>query len=308
MNATASRISTTVRSKMQFVFIRSGIALGSWLLPERTAGRAGQLFGTPLASSRQRAGQAIPQGGTQIDEPIDGHALAAYTWGDPSRQPYVLFSHGWSSHGTRIASWLPSLIDAGYAVVAFDQFAHGRSPGRHTTLPGFRDHLLAVGRHFGPAAAVIAHSLGGAAAMLALDAGLRAERVVLVAPAADPIDASRRFAGMIGLALHVCRRMRAQFESQLGVCFQDMQAHAVAPRLPQPALVIHDLRDREVPWGEGERYARFWPSARLLTTDGLGHHRIFDDPDVIRAGIDFIGGRVVGDRVVSTQALPYGFA
>ena len=308
MNRSVSKISTTVRSNIQYLLIRTGFRLGSWLAPDTTAERAGRLFGTPLAATRATAHLPLPAGAARVDVDVDGHAVAAYVWGDPARQPYVLFSHGWSSHGARIGSWLPALGDAGYAVVGFDQFAHGRSPGRHTTLPGFRDHLLAVGRRFGPAAAVIGHSLGGAAAMLALEAGLRADRVVLVAAAADPVDASRRFAGMVGLAAHACRRMRARFEAQLGVRFEDMQAHAVAPRLAQPALVVHDLRDREVPWSEGERYARFWPRARLLTTDGLGHRRILDDPDVIRAGVDFIRGRVVGERVVSTLALPYGFA
>ncbi|KAB8192491.1 alpha/beta fold hydrolase [Lysobacter maris] len=302
------KISTTVRSNIIGRLIRTAFGLGSWLAPETTAARAGRLFATPLAATRRAAGQPLPADGRRVDVDADGHRVVAYVWGEPARQPYVLFSHGWSSHGLRIDSWLPALTAAGYAVVGFDQFAHGRSPGRQTTLPGFRDHLLAVGRRFGPAAAVIGHSLGGAATMLALEAGLRADRVVLVAPAADPIDASRRFAGMIGLAAHVCRRMRAQFESRLGIRFEDMQAHTVVPHLAQPALVVHDLRDREVPWSEGERYARFWPHARLLTTDGLGHRRILDDPEVIRAGVDFIEGRTVGDRIVSTQDLPYGFA
>ena len=54
------------------------------------------------------------------------------------------------------------LRGAGYAVVAFDQPAHGRSGGTRTTLPEFAAHLLAVAQRFGPAAALIGHSLGGA--------------------------------------------------------------------------------------------------------------------------------------------------
>ena len=77
-------------------------------------------------------------------------SIHVYVWGDPQTQPYVLFAHGWSSHGTRIAPWVPPLRAAGYAVVAFDQAAHGRSGGTHTTLPDFTCHLLAVGTHFGP--------------------------------------------------------------------------------------------------------------------------------------------------------------
>jgi pimeloyl-ACP methyl ester carboxylesterase len=73
-------------------------------------------------------------------------------------------------------------------------------------------------------------------------------------------------------------------------------------------LIVHDLADREVPWAEGERYARHWPDARLLTTTGLGHHRVVDDAGVIDAGLRFLRGEVVGDRVVSSPNLPFGFA
>ncbi|MCC4618643.1 alpha/beta hydrolase [Xanthomonas cassavae CFBP 4642] len=40
---------------------------------------------------------------------------------DPTRQPYVLLSHGWASYGLRFAAWVPRLRALGYAVLAFDQ-------------------------------------------------------------------------------------------------------------------------------------------------------------------------------------------
>src|SRR3546814_18722917 len=84
-------------------------------------------------------------------------------WGDPEVQPYGLFAHGWSSHGTRFLPWVEHLRGNGYAVVAFDQPAHGRSDGRRSTLPEFARTLAVVGRHFGPAAALIGHSQIGRA-------------------------------------------------------------------------------------------------------------------------------------------------
>jgi hypothetical protein len=72
--------------------------------------------------------------------------------------------------------------------------------------------------------------------------------------------------------------------------------------------VIHDLDDREVPWEEGESYARHWPSARLLSTEGLGHSRIVNDPATLDAGLRFLRGETVGERVVSSRNLPFGVA
>ena len=51
----------------------------------------------------------------------------------------------------------------------------------------------AVARWHGPPAAVVAHSMGGASALLALAAGVRTDRVVLLAPAADLRAAGGRF-------------------------------------------------------------------------------------------------------------------
>ena len=102
--------------------------------------------------------------------------------------------------------------------------------------------------------------------------------------------------------------MIALLEGRTRVPIDELQAHRNAPLIARPALVVHDLEDAEVPWAEGERYARYWPDSRLLTTTGLGHHRIAHDPGVIAAALRFLRGEIVGDRVVSSPNLPYGFA
>lgn len=301
-------ISTIVRTSIPLYLLRLEFLLGSLVAPETVARKAGELFTRPFRSSRTRALAAPTLGAAEFELDIDGTRIHTYVWGDPQQEPYVLFAHGWSSHGTRVATWLKPLRDAGYAVVAFDQAGHGRSGGTHTTLPDFTCHLLAVGHRFGPAAAVIGHSLGGAATALALARGLEAQRAVLIAPAADPLAAVDRFSRFLWLAGYVGRRMFRRFEQAMRVDASEMQAHYNAPRIARPALIVHDVEDREVPWSEGERYARFWHDSRLLSTRGLGHNRVVDDAGVIEAALRFIGGEAVGERVVSSPNLPYGFA
>jgi pimeloyl-ACP methyl ester carboxylesterase len=276
--------------------------------PSATLQTARKLFSTPFRSSRARA-LAAPTGDARVDTiDVAGQAIATYTWGDPAQQPYVLFAHGWSSHGTRFLPWVPKLREAGFAVVAFDQPAHGRSSGDRTNLHAFANTLLAVGERFGPAAMLVGHSLGGAAVSVAMAQGLQAERVVLIAPAADPEAATDRFAKMIGLPQRLFRALICSFERHVGVAFDDLQAHRNAPCIARPALIVHDLEDREVPWSEGERYARYWADSRLLSTRGLGHNRIAGDAGTIAAALRFMRGEAVGERVVSSPNLPYGFA
>lgn len=305
MSAMLKKISTTVRKSLRLASIRAFYRVASHIAPDAAIRLAGRLFCTPFRSSRQRA-QAMATDARETMLEIDGLRIASYVWGDPDVQPYVLFAHGWSSHGTRIASWIAPLRDAGYAVVAFDQPAHGKSDGVRATLPDFACHLLAVAHRYGPAAAVIGHSLGGAATAIALANGLQAQRAVLIAPPADPLVMAEQFARMIGLARHLSRRMFALFEQSLRVSVAELQAQYVAPRIGRPALIVHDVEDREVPWSEGERYARYWPQARMVSTQGLGHNRIVDDPGTIGAVLRFLRGETVGERVVSSPNLPYG--
>ena len=307
MARTSPKISTIVR-QARLATLRLGFRLGSLLAPMATIRRAGTLFSTPLADARLRAARAGRGEAVESDLDVGGRRIHTYAWGDPQAQPYVLFAHGWSSHGTRFLPWVSRLRADGYAVVAFDQAAHGRSSGERSTLPEFTETLLAVGQRFGPAAAVVGHSLGGAATAVALTRGLQAQRVVLIAPAADPVAAALRFARLVGLPERLCRRMIAAFEAAIGLPFARFQAHLNAPRIAQPALIVHDLEDREIPWSEGERYARFWSGARLLSTRGLGHNRIADDAGVIAAALRFLHGAAVGERVVSSPNLPYGIA
>lgn len=287
--------------------VRAGFAMGGRLAPSRTVKRALRIFVTPFASSRARAQKAQPDAEMRRGElQINGQRIATYTWGDPSRQPYALLVHGWSSFGLRYLPWVAPLRALGYALVAFDQPGHGNSEGRECTLPDFVNTVREVGRHYGNAALTIAHSLGGAAAALAQGETWHSDRLILIAPAADPEAATQRFSQFVHLGQHLRRRLQDGLQAMTGIPINDLQVHRHLPSLGQPALIVHDMDDADVPWAEGERYARHWHGARLLTTQGLGHHRVLDAPEVIASSLAFLRGEVVGERVVSSPNLPFG--
>ncbi len=304
----ASQNRTTVRGISAPWPLRAAVSVGSVVAPRATATRAMQLFCTPFGSSHQRAADAELGGATMHRMEHAGESIAIYHWGEVGVAPTVLISHGWSSFGLRFLPWVQTLQAAGYAVVAFDQPGHGRNRPAQITLPGFASTVQAVAAQTGPLAAAIGHSLGGAAVAIAMGRGMQAERAVMLAPAADGAAALRRFAHAIALPEHGRSTLQRQLEMETGQAMDDLAIHRVAPHLTQPALIVHDLVDHDVPWEEGERYARFWPDARLLTVEGLGHHKIVNDSAVIAAGMAFLRGEPVGERVVSTQELVYGYA
>ena len=299
----------TVIDRLKLTTVRTGFVLGGRIAPKRTVNRAARLFATPFASSRSRAQATQGDADMQRGElQVNGETIATYVWGDPSSQPYALLAHGWSSFGLRFLPWVARLRAQGLAVVTFDQPGHGHSSGKLCTLPEFIATIRAIGTRYGNAALAVGHSLGGAAVTLAQDEAWRAEQLILVAPAADMKAAARRFFRFVHLAGYLREPFYAWLHRRTGVHIDELRVERKLPMLGQPALIVHDLDDADVPWAEGERYARFWPGARLYTTEGLGHRRVLDAPEVIDAALAFMRGELVGERVVGSPNLPYGVA
>ncbi|KZC19518.1 MULTISPECIES: alpha/beta fold hydrolase [Rhodanobacter] len=295
---------STVIDRLKLTTVRTGFVLGGRIAPQRTVNRAARLFATPFASSRSRAQAA--QGDTEMQRGelhVNGETIATYVWGDPSSQPYALLAHGWSSFGLRFLPWVAQLRAQGLAVVTFDQPGHGHSTGKLCTLPEFIATIRAIGAHYGNAALAVGHSLGGAAVTFAQDEAWRAEQLILVAPAADMKAAARRFFRFVHLAGYLREPFYAWLHRRTGVHIDELRVERKLPMLGQPALIVHDLDDADVPWGEGERYAQHWPGARLHTTQGLGHRRVLDAPEVIGAALAFMRGEQVGTRVVGSPDL-----
>lgn len=295
---------STVIEKIRLGTVRTGFVLGGRIAPRRTVNHAARLFATPFASSRRRA-EAV-QGDADMRRGklrIHGETIATYVWGDPSTQPYALLAHGWSSFGLRFLPWVARLRALGFAVVTFDQPGHGHSSGTLCTLPEFTATIHAIGEHYGNAALAVGHSLGGAAVVFAQDESWHAERLILVAPAADMKAAASRFFRFVHLGEHLKQPFFDWLLRRTGVSVEQLQVHRHLPALGQPTLVVHDLDDADVPWGEGERYAQYCSGARLYTTQGLGHRRVLDAPEVIGAALAFVRGDDVGTRVIGSPNL-----
>jgi len=217
---------------------------------------------------------------------VGGRRVVAWSWGE--RGPGVLLVHGWGSRGARFVDLGNALRTEGYRVVTFDAPGHGASAGRLSSGPEFARATQAVVNAVAPVSHVVGHSLGGFASALAMGRGLAVRRAVFLAPSANANSYSAQFAALLGVDGPVMASMRGRLERRLGFSWKDLNIPALAPGMRVPLLVIHDRDDREVGWGDGAAIAQSWPGAELVTTTGLGHHRIVSDPAVIRQVVTFL--------------------
>jgi pimeloyl-ACP methyl ester carboxylesterase len=268
-----SRISTNVR----FLDVATALAERMFLTPPRSRDAAASALDLVDARSSFLEHK--------------GRHIAMWRWG-AREAPAVVLAHGWGGYAAQMRAFVFPLLQAGYRVIAYDQPAHGVSEGRLTGLPDFADVLAEVAAFHGNVEGVVAHSLGGAAAALALANGKASfQKVVLVSPPSDLVGYSRRFARWYWMPEAVRKGMQAAIEERYGVRWENLEVPRVAPRLSASALVIHDRDDRLMPWAHGAAVARHWPGAKLMSTQGLGHRRILMDEGVTRAAAEFIAGR-----------------
>lgn len=243
------------------------------------------LFTRPRQYPRPERETEVLARGEAFKVPFGFGALPAWRWG---AGPVVVLVHGWEGRGSQLAALVDPLVDAGFTVVAFDAPAHGDAPGTYANLFKFADAITAVTAFMGPVHGLVAHSMGGAAALYALRCGLGVQRVVFVAPANAGL-ALQRFGGFVGLSSETVDRMGELLEARVGLPIEHVAGPRLASDLGMPALVIHDDADRFVPWGDGAAIAEAWSGSDLHTTSGLGHHRILRDPEVVERAVAFLG-------------------
>ncbi len=218
---------------------------------------------------------------------IHGHVFGA--------GPVVYLVHGWGGRASQLASFVAPLVASGHRVVLFDAPAHGDSP--HGPAGPGRSHgvefakaLDAVFARFGPAEVVIAHSLGVIATYLSLRYGwLGTKRLVLIAPMVQALSLFDQFQTSLGFGDRSRRAFEREADALVGLPMAEFDALVQASYVdPVPTLVVHDESDRQTPYADAERLARGLPDAELVTTQGLGHRRILDDPEVIAGVVDFV--------------------
>jgi pimeloyl-ACP methyl ester carboxylesterase len=211
--------------------------------------------------------------------------VAAWRWG---LGPTVVLVHGWEGRGSQLGAFVEPLVAAGLSVVTFDAPGHGNSPGHRLYLTDHADAIADVVATVGPVHAVIAHSFGAAALLLArARGGVDVTRNIMIAPNVLIDDSVRRFARLVAIDDPERIALEQYLAERSGVGVDSLRLPTLVGERDGGLLVIHDLADREVGFEHGERLAALWPQARLVPTEGLGHRRILRDPAVIAEAVAF---------------------
>lgn len=292
MNATsaffAPKKSTNVRLSLDQLIARTARGAAARLFPARAERRLRDFMLTPQRPAADNASDLVRSDNAQR-VPYASRWLRVWSFGEG---PTILLAHGWSGYAAQFDAWIEPLVSAGHRVVLFDAPAHGGSGGRQTNIMDMAGAIQHVAGLYGPVHAIIAHSFGAPATLFALRHGLSVGRLVLMAAPLSLTKFSLFVAHVLGLPLSVRGRMQRNMERKLGFRWDETDTDTVLADLaatrPLDVLLVHDRRDREVPFASSERIAAAVPSARLFATEGSGHTRLLRNSAVIAEAARFV--------------------
>jgi len=276
---------------MALVALRAGVAAIDRVAPGWAAAAVERAFLTPPRHPAPERERRALLAGESFSIPFRGGRLQA--WGFDGAGPRVLLVHGWGGRGGQLASLVEPLRAAGFSPVVIDGPGHGRSSGRLASVPLFAEAIEHTARHLGGVRAVVGHSMGAASGAFALSRGLELDALVLIGAPRSPRLFLDGLSELLRLRPPVREAVAERLRRRFGVKVEDLELDLLAAGFSRTAaLVVHDRDDASVPWSDGAAIAEAWPGGRMLTTEGLGHHRILRAPHVADAVAGFLADSV----------------
>ena len=216
---------------------------------------------------------------------------------DPDRDEAlgtVLVVHGWTGEASFMTAIAEPIRRAGYRVVLLDLPAHGLSEDNSTSLIDCARATAYVGAHFGPLAAVVAHSFGGLISLVAAEGHspmpfkLEVSRFLLIASPNRLSQVTADFSRHWGLTIagqHAFEHRLERLGGRPLECFTTVKLLQI---IGSPALVIHDEDDKDVLFACAEEIATKVDAAVLQPFKGFGHNNILFAPPVARAVVSYL--------------------
>lgn len=225
-----------------------------------------------------------------------GGALCRGWWVTPpaGSERTVILAHGWTSHALRMQSFLTPLLDEGYNVMLYHARGHGDSdPAQYISGAQFTEDgaaAVAYARTRTPGVALLGHSLGALAAIIAAADGAPVRALAVLAPPADPSRASREMLSALGVPGDVVmRRVRTHLEAMIGRTFESLSVERRIREVACPVLLVHGSRDQVVPVANFQAIrARGGENLETMLLDGGDHDSVKQSPAVHGRVIEFL--------------------
>jgi pimeloyl-ACP methyl ester carboxylesterase len=213
--------------------------------------------------------------------------IATYRWAGKNKT--VLLAHGWESNSSRWDYLLHHLKAEDYNIIALDAPAHGQSDGKQFNALLYAEFINQVAQKFKPEV-YIGHSVGGMAGVFCLNKHKLpfAEKLILLGAPAHFTGVFSRYKSMMGYNSRISKGLDKIVMERFGHSTDYFSAANFSSKFTLKGLIVHDKKDRIIPYEDALLFANRFKTAELLTTEGFGHS--LRDPSLTPKIIDFING------------------
>jgi pimeloyl-ACP methyl ester carboxylesterase len=254
------------------------------VLPPRLRERlAVRLFMTPRSHTEPPREVALRKEGDRAD--FDGYTAVRF---GPPDAPAILLMHGWEGRGLQMGAYIAPLVAAGNQVIAIDGPGHGHTKGGTPGLPTFSICLERALSAFSPVA-IVAHSMGAGAALVAASRSGFQGRVLCLAGPPETHDVFTRARAFMRLPESGRERFYTYLRQTFaGIPLDDvMGIEACASRMKAEihAVLAHD--DDEFPFTESERIIEAGGGTVEVMSD-VTHRSVMWDPTAVARGVTWL--------------------
>ena len=209
---------------------------------------------------------------------------------DVGATPAVIILHGWGGNAEMMLPLARPLHETGFTVLLFDARCHGRSDkDEFTSLPRFAEDMEHafdwMRRQPGvdpKRIAVVGHSVGAGAALLAASRRNDIAAVVSLAAFSHPVSMMRRFLAAKRIPYFPLGWMILRYvQSAIGHRFDAIAPVTTIRKVRCPTLLIHGTEDETVPVAEAREIHAARPGDHVkIKLIGAGHDDFGHSDDI----------------------------
>ena len=270
------------------------------IAPEQ-AGRFGlALFCRPFRGKITARQRQFLESGNHFTFSHEKETIAGYSWGSGAKK--ILLLHGWQSHTYRWKIYVEQLVDQGYTVFAFDAPGHGLSTGKFLSVPLYSEVIERMIVRIGKPDVIVAHSIGGFAALYTLhrNPSLSSDQLIVMAAPGEATEFFEFYKTSLNLSQRSLDLTIKRFTERFKNGPDYFSSARFVSTLTIAGLIIHDEGDDETSVHHAKRVHQNWRNSKLLITKGLGHN--LKSVEVVKEVVQFIR-TTPANFVTATSAL-----
>lgn len=250
--------------------IGNGINALSFISSEYASIKALDLFATPRQGRYNAEQESFINSAKKTILNYNDIQIATYNWKGNSKT--VLLAHGWESNTHRWEDLIIKLKELDYNIIALDAPAHGNSSGKQFNAVLYSECINIVTKHYN-VDILIGHSVGGMASGFFQYnyQNPDLEKIISLGAPATFTGVFKRYVDMMGYNKRVENGLNNLVVKRFNQKPSYFSLAEFSKKIKTKTLLIHDKKDKIIPYSDAELIAKNHKNAKLIATNGFGH-------------------------------------